>query len=74
MPISRRDELIKSLNIGCGGPRPVKAPIGTELHCKGWYQEAALRMISNNLDPEVAEKPDELVVYDLERGAAGGEA
>ena len=44
-------------------PRKVRAPRGTELSCKGWLQEAALRMISNNLDPEVAEKPDELVVY-----------
>lgn len=41
----------------------VRAPRGTELSCKGWLQEAALRMIMNNLDPEVAEKPDELVVY-----------
>ncbi len=45
------------------GARPVRAPRGTELSCKGWLQEAALRMIMNNLDPEVAEMPDELVVY-----------
>ncbi|HEY8478851.1 MAG TPA: urocanate hydratase [Spirillospora sp.] len=45
------------------GPRPVRAPRGTELTAKGWPQEAALRMIQNNLDPEVAEHPDELVVY-----------
>src|SRR6204780_5686157 len=45
------------------GPRKVKAPIGTQLTCKGWLQEAAYRMIQNNLDPAVAEKPDELVVY-----------
>ena len=45
------------------GPREVRAPRGNDLSCKGWLQEAALRMISNNLDPEVAEKPDELVVY-----------
>jgi len=45
------------------GSRPVRAPRGTEIQCKGWQQEAALRMIMNNLDPEVAEKPDELVVY-----------
>ena len=44
-------------------PRPVSAPRGTELSCKGWPQEAALRMLMNNLDPEVAEHPDELVVY-----------
>ena len=41
----------------------IKAPRGTRLHCKGWVQEAAYRMIMNNLDPEVAEKPDELIVY-----------
>src|ERR1700688_2909721 len=42
---------------------PFKAPRGTEITCKGWQQEAALRMLMNNLDPEVAEKPDDLVVY-----------
>ena len=45
------------------GPRPVRAPRGTTLSCRGWQQEAALRMLMNNLDPEVAERPDELVVY-----------
>jgi urocanate hydratase len=45
------------------GPRPVRAPRGSELTCRGWQQEAALRMLMNNLDPEVAENPDELVVY-----------
>ncbi|MGH7688636.1 MAG: urocanate hydratase [Gemmatimonadaceae bacterium] len=45
------------------GPRPVRAPRGTTLSCKGWQQEAALRMLMNNLDPEVAERPDDLVVY-----------
>src|SRR4051812_49849080 len=45
------------------GPRPVRAPRGTELTCRGWQQEAALRMLMNNLDPEVAENPDALVVY-----------
>ena len=45
------------------GPRTVRAPRGTELSCKGWQQEAALRMLMNNLDPEVAEEPDKLVVY-----------
>ncbi|MFD0904164.1 urocanate hydratase [Actinomadura sediminis] len=45
------------------GPRTVRAPHGTQLTAKGWPQEAALRMIQNNLDPEVAEHPDELVVY-----------
>ncbi len=41
----------------------IRAPRGTELSCKGWHQEAALRMLMNNLDPEVAERPDELIVY-----------
>ncbi len=45
------------------GPRPVRAPRGTTLSCRGWPQEAALRMLMNNLDPEVAERPDDLVVY-----------
>ena len=49
------------------GPRPVRAPRGTEISCKGWQQEAALRMLMNNLDPEVAEDPDQLIVY----GGAG---
>ncbi|RDV36633.1 urocanate hydratase [Bradymonadaceae bacterium TMQ3] len=44
-------------------PRTVRAPRGVELSCKGWVQEAALRMLMNNLDPEVAEDPDRLVVY-----------
>lgn len=43
--------------------RPVRAPRGTELNTKGWQQEGALRMLMNNLDPEVAEHPDNLVVY-----------
>jgi urocanate hydratase len=42
---------------------PFRAPRGTALSCKGWQQEAALRMLLNNLDPDVAEKPDDLVVY-----------
>jgi urocanate hydratase len=42
---------------------PVRAPRGTSLHCKGWIQEAAYRMLHNNLDPDVAERPDDLVVY-----------
>ena len=41
----------------------VRAPRGTDLTCKGWVQEAALRMLHNNLDPEVAERPEELIVY-----------
>lgn len=45
------------------GPRTVKAPTGTKLHCKGWQQEAVYRMIQNNLDPNNAEVPDQLIVY-----------
>src|SRR6187399_483019 len=43
--------------------RTIRAPRGTQLSCKGWPQEAALRMLMNNLDPDVAERPDDLVVY-----------
>lgn len=43
--------------------RTIKAPTGSQLNCKGWLQEAAYRMIQNNLDPNVAEHPDELIVY-----------
>ena len=46
-----------------GTPREVRANRGTELQCKGWVQEAVLRMLHNNLDPEVAERPEDLVVY-----------
>ena len=42
---------------------PIRAPRGPEITCKGWQQEAALRMLMNNLDPEVAERPQDLVVY-----------
>jgi len=44
-------------------PRVIRPPTGTELACKGWLQEAAYRMIQHNVSPEVAEKPDELIVY-----------
>ena len=44
-------------------PVKYKTPTGTKLNCKGWIQEAALRMLLNNLNPEVAERPDELIVY-----------
>lgn len=47
--------------------KKIRAPRGRELSCKGWHQEAALRMLMNNLDPDVAEKPEELIVY----GGAG---
>ena len=43
--------------------RTIRAPRGAELNCKGWHQEAALRCLMNNLDPDVAERPDELIVY-----------
>src|SRR6478672_5106068 len=45
------------------GKRIIQAPRGSECTCKGWHQEAAMRMLMNNLDPEVAENPDQLVVY-----------
>src|SRR5438874_12823994 len=45
------------------GPRVVRAPRGTVKSCRGWIQEAALRMLMNNLDPDVAERPQDLVVY-----------
>src|ERR1700723_1018044 len=45
------------------GYQPVRAPRGSALSCKGWQQEAAMRMLMNNLDPEVAEKPEDLIVY-----------
>src|SRR5437763_4271526 len=44
-------------------PRVIRAPRGTEISCKGWQQEAALRMLMNNLDPDVAERPEQLIVY-----------
>src|ERR671929_290686 len=43
--------------------RTIRAPRGTEISCRGWQQEAALRMLMNNLDPEVAERPEQLIVY-----------
>src|SRR3954452_10689008 len=54
------DTLVESL---VGDLSAVRAPRGSELHCKGWHQEAALRMLCNNLDPEVAEDPTRLIVY-----------
>jgi urocanate hydratase len=50
-------------NYKIGAGAPIHAPHGTSLSCRGWHQEAALRMLMNNLDPDVAEKPDELIVY-----------
>ena len=49
--------------VRASGARVVTAPRGSTLSCRGWQQEAALRMLMNNLDPEVAERPDDLVVY-----------
>ncbi len=50
-------------NVGTPPPGGVRAPRGTAMTCRGWPQEAAFRMLQNNLDPEVAERPDDLVVY-----------
>src|SRR5690349_10580389 len=51
------------VSAGHSGPRPVRAPRGPNLSCRNWQQEAAMRMLMNNLDPEVAEHPDQLIVY-----------
>jgi urocanate hydratase len=56
MQLRRRKRMTDSASI-------IRAPRGTEISCKGWQQEAALRMLMNNLDPEVAERPEDLVVY-----------
>src|SRR6185369_8887897 len=50
-------------NIAQSKPRVVRAPRGTTLTCKSWLTEAAYRMVQNNLDPEVAERPEDLIVY-----------
>jgi urocanate hydratase len=57
------DEVSASAPASAGGYTPVRAPRGTTLSCRGWQQESALRMLMNNLDPEVAERPQDLVVY-----------
>ena len=54
---------LSSVQHVAAGPRPVRAPRGSEISCKNWLIEAAYRMLQNNLDPEVAENPDALVVY-----------
>lgn len=54
---------MNTININQYDPIKYKTPTGNQLHCKGWLQEAALRMLLNNLNPEVAERPDELIVY-----------
>src|SRR5438105_15261634 len=61
-PAAARAELIQAI-LSSKQPIEVKAPHGSQLHTKGWVQEAALRMLLNNLDPAVAENPRELVVY-----------
>jgi len=53
----------KKVAKGGGTRAPIHAPRGTSISCKGWHQEAALRLLMNNLDPEVAERPEDLVVY-----------
>ncbi|MCF6225967.1 MAG: urocanate hydratase [Xanthomonadales bacterium] len=58
MNVSTRQSKLQSQS-----PGKIIAPHGTKLSCKGWHQEAAMRMLMNNLDPNVAEKPDELIVY-----------
>src|SRR5210317_1999265 len=50
-------------NYKAAGHSPIHAPHGNSISCAGWHQEAAMRMLMNNLDPNVAEKPDELIVY-----------
>ncbi|HET7637323.1 MAG TPA: urocanate hydratase [Ktedonobacteraceae bacterium] len=58
-----KEDISAAASPGEQGPRTVRAPRGTTLSCKGWQQEAALRMLMNNLDPDVAERPQDLVVY-----------
>ena len=53
----------ETVNVRKHGTKEVRAPRGTTISCKGWQQEAAMRMLMNNLDPDVAERPDDLVVY-----------
>jgi urocanate hydratase len=55
-----REALVESL---CGDLSRIRSPRGTELNARSWSTEAPLRMLLNNLDPEVAERPEELVVY-----------
>src|SRR5215470_9116554 len=63
MPTKDMSASIPALNDPATGRGPFRAPRGTALSCKGWQQEAALRMLLNNLDPEVGERPEDLVVY-----------
>jgi urocanate hydratase len=52
-----------TIDFSAKGRREIRAPRGTSISCKGWHQEAALRLLMNNLDPDVAERPEDLVVY-----------
>ncbi len=61
-PVTAGAQLIRDI-LNSTSPIKVKAPHGSELHTRGWVQEAALRMLLNNLDPDVAERPEELIVY-----------
>src|SRR6516165_3520105 len=63
MPTKDMSASPPALNDPATGRGPFRAPRGTALSCKGWQQEAALRMLLNNLDPEVGERPEDLVVY-----------
>ena len=67
-----KESTVTSVSSAISTPRLVRAPRGTDLSCKGWQQEAALRMLMNNLDPEVAERPEDLVVYGGTGRAARG--
>jgi len=64
MGSTTKEQLLKDLEIGSGRPRTARAPRGTRLHCKGWHQEAALRMLLNNHDPENGEKQNGSLVSD----------
>ncbi len=64
MPDVMMEDAAIATNATAGRQRPaVRAPRGSVISCKGWQQEAALRMLMNNLDPDVAERPQDLVVY-----------
>jgi urocanate hydratase len=56
-------DMIGSTESSANSYQPVRAPRGTTLSCKGWQQEAAMRMLMNNLDPDVAERPEDLIIY-----------
>ncbi|MEB3299648.1 MAG: urocanate hydratase [Candidatus Sericytochromatia bacterium] len=70
--LDTRDEIALERLLAGGEGHTLRAPRGSRLHCRGWVQEAALRMLLNNLDPEVAEHPSRLVVYGGTGKAARG--